>query len=37
MNKKVIAVLVLALLVVSFAAARFINFQLGPSFSFYKG
>lgn len=37
MNKKVIAVLVLALLVVSFAAARFINFQLGPSVSFFKG
>lgn len=37
MNKKVIAVLVLALLVVSFAAARFINFQLGPSVSFFTG
>jgi hypothetical protein len=37
MSKKLIAVLIIALLVVSFAAARVINFQLGPSFSFFKG
>ena len=37
MNKKLFAVVCIALLVLSFAAARVVNFQLGPSFSFFKG
>lgn len=37
MNKRIIMVLVIALLVVSFAAARVINFSIGPAFGFYKG
>lgn len=37
MNKRIIMILVIALLVVSFAAARVINFSIGPAFGFYKG
>ena len=37
MNKKLFAVICIAVLVLSFASARVVNFQLGPSFSFYKG
>ena len=37
MSKRLIMVLVIALLVVSFASARFINISVGPAFGFYKG
>ena len=37
MSKRFIMILVIALLVVSFAAARVINFSIGPAFSFYTG
>ena len=37
MNKKIVAVLIIALLAVSFAAARVVNLQIGPSISFFKG
>ena len=37
MNKKLFAVVCIALLVLSFAAARVINLSVGPSFSFYTG
>ena len=37
MSKRFIMVLCIALLVVSVAAARVLNFSVGPAFSFYKG
>ncbi|MBR5668357.1 MAG: hypothetical protein IKX15_01955 [Spirochaetales bacterium] len=38
MNKKLISVILLALVVLSFAgAARIINLAIGPSFSYFKG
>lgn len=37
MNKKIIAIICLAVLVLSFATARAVNFAIGPSFGYYKG
>ena len=37
MNKKIIAVICLAVLVLSFATARVVNFAIGPSFGYFKG
>ena len=37
MNKKLFAVICLALVVLSFAGARVVNFAIGPSFGYYKG
>ena len=37
MNKKLFAVICIAVLVLSFASARVVNLQIGPSFSFFKG
>ena len=37
MNKKTITIICLAVLVLSFASARVVNFAIGPSFSYFKG
>ncbi len=37
MSKRIILILCIALLAVSFAAARVVNFSIAPAFSFYNG
>ena len=37
MNKKIITIICLAVLVLSFASARVVNFAIGPSFGYFKG
>ena len=37
MNKKIFTIICLAVLVLSFATARVVNFAIGPSFGYYKG
>ena len=37
MNKKVFTIICLAVLVLSFASARVVNFALGPSYGYFKG
>lgn len=35
--KKIITIICLAVLVLSFASARVVNFAIGPSFGYFKG
>ena len=37
MNKRIITIICLAVLVLSFAGARVVNFAIGPSFGYFKG